>query len=61
MALAWLWVALASGVLRPSYRRRLWPGFGLAWPEPWLKRWLCDKSCILQGVKPGATSNTGSV
>jgi hypothetical protein len=43
--LAWLWVDLASRILRPSHRHRLWPGCGLAWPE----RCLCDKSCILQG------------
>jgi hypothetical protein len=61
LALAWLWVALASGILRPSHRCWLWPGFGLAWPEPWPERWLCDKPCILQGVKPGAPPNTGRV
>ena len=61
LALAWLWTALASGILRPSHRHWLWPGLGLAWPEPWPERWLCDKSYILQGVKPGASPNTGRV
>ena len=22
-------------------------GFGLAWPEPWLMRWQCEKSYVL--------------
>jgi hypothetical protein len=61
LALAWLWVALASGILRSSHRHQLWPGFGLAWPEQWPERWLCDKSYILQGVKPEALPNTGRV
>jgi hypothetical protein len=47
-------VALASRILRPSHRGWLWPGFGLAWPEPWPVRWQCDKSYVLQGDKPGA-------
>jgi hypothetical protein len=54
VALAWLWVALASRILRPSHRGWLWPGFGLAWPEPWLMRWQCDKCYVLQGDKSRA-------
>ena len=53
VALAWLWVALASRILRPSHRCRLWPGFGLAWPEPWLMMWQWQ-SYVLRGDQPRA-------
>jgi hypothetical protein len=51
-------VALASGIFRPSHRDWLWPGFGLAWSEPWLMRWQCYKFYVLQGDKPRAPKKT---
>ena len=60
LGLSWKPVALASRILRPSHRGLLWPGFGLAWPEPWLMRWQCDIFYVLQGDKPRAPKNTGS-
>src|ERR1700720_886700 len=54
MALAWVWVALASRISRPSQGCWLWLGFGLAWPKPWPeagKIWQCVNILYIAGIQ----------
>ena len=51
LALAWPEVALASQYARPSHRRWLWLGFGLAWSGPgfWKRNMLNNQGVAKMG------------